>query len=66
MISEKYRWIAYLNPVSPILVSYRNIIMNHKPPLILPLFVIFVISIFIIVAMVNVYNKKEHKIIKVL
>jgi len=65
-IPEKYQFIVDYNPIAKIVTSFRNILMYKQPPNFTELFVIFGLSLAVIVFMLFYYYKNEHKIIKAL
>ena len=65
-LPERYRWVAEINPFSHLLSGYRNVLMYNTLPDFKTLFIIGIVSLFIIVFMLYFYSKNEHKIIKVL
>lgn len=66
MIPEKYSWILTLNPAYHFLTSYRNVLMYNSSPNFIELQIIGIISLIVIVYMIYLYSRHEHKIIKVL
>lgn len=65
-IPERYSFIVTLNPASTIINGYRNILMYNNPPDLDRLFLIGLISMFVLVYMLYFYSKNEHKLIKAL
>jgi len=63
---EKINWLIQLNPLAHFLTAYRNIFIFHAAPNIGPLLAIGAASLVVIVLMLIIFNKHEHKIIKVL
>ncbi len=66
MLPEKYAWVAQISPLTPFLNGYRNIILYNKAPDLQSLIIILVISVVVIISMLFIYDKFEHRIIKVL
>lgn len=65
-LPKKVMWLVELNPMACFLTSYRNIFIDNATPMYFTLFFIGCISIFLILAVLNIYNRNEHKIIKAL
>lgn len=66
MIPGSIRWLLNINPVTYFLNSYRDVLMYHKSPDMVPLVGIGLFSLLAIILLINVYNRHEHKIIKAL
>lgn len=66
MIPERLRWLNTLNPMAHFLRDYRNIFLYGKQPEILAITAIGIASVALGAAMIAVYNRHEHRIIKVL
>ncbi len=66
MVPERLRWILEINPIACFLSSYRNIIIYNSMPDFKFLGIIAVMSTVLIFLLINIYQKNEHKIIKVL
>jgi len=65
-LPKKVRIIADINPITAFLNSYRNIFLYNSPPEITILLLFGTLSIVLIVSVIYLYNKTEHKIVKVL
>src|SRR5690625_1291330 len=65
-LPDKYSLFVDIIPIAILVTSYRDILMYHNLPNFIGLFVIFVISIVVIIYMLHYYSKHEHKIIKAL
>ena len=65
-LPEGYTWVVDGNPLSWILMSYRDILMYDQLPNFNQLTGILVFSVILITYMVHFYSKNEHKIIKAL
>lgn len=55
----KYRWLLYLNPMTTIIESYRNIFMYHKLPDIASLGYVVLISTIIFIIGLLIFKKLE-------
>lgn len=66
MLPKKYSWIVDVNPVTPYLNSYRNILLYNTSPHFFKLALITAFSMLVILLMIYYYSRNEHKIIKVL
>jgi lipopolysaccharide transport system permease protein/teichoic acid transport system permease protein len=66
MIPEGFRWIVGVNPMAYFLDSYRSVLMYQAGPNLTGLSVIGLLSVLLIFAMIYVYSRYEHKIIKAL
>lgn len=65
-LPKKVRIIADINPLTAFLNSYRNIFLYNSPPEVTKLLLFGALSIILIVPVIYLYNKTEHKIVKVL
>lgn len=63
---QKMRWLLDINPMTHFLAAYRNVLMYHKNPESVTLLYIGLLSMLGIVFMIYIYNRYEHKIIKIL
>ncbi len=59
LFPEKYRWILYLNPMTTIINSYRDIFYYKQLPNFLNLLLVFVGSILLLLLGVVVFKKLE-------
>ena len=57
LFPEKIRWVLYLNPMTEIVESYRNIFMYHQLPSLNGILYLIVISIIIATNNKNSNNK---------
>ncbi len=65
-LPEQYSFIVNANPVSAILISYRNILMYGTGPELQKLLLLGIFSFAVTVYMIYFYYLNEHKIIKAL
>ncbi len=65
-VPEEYSFIVDINPASPFLISYRNILMEQSGPELEKLFIIGLFSFALVAYMIYFYNLNEHKLIKAL
>jgi lipopolysaccharide transport system permease protein/teichoic acid transport system permease protein len=61
-----YQWVVRWNPIAYVLDGYRDILMYHRMPHLLPLCVIGVSALAICTLAMVYYSRNEHKIIKAL
>jgi lipopolysaccharide transport system permease protein/teichoic acid transport system permease protein len=66
MIPERYSWISDINPLSALLIGYRNIILHNQAPDVTTLAIMGLACILFIILAMNYYSRHEHNIIKVL
>jgi ABC-type polysaccharide/polyol phosphate export permease len=66
MIPDRFQFLIWLNPMSYFLEGYRNVLIYNSSPNVMALLIIGLISIVAIVISLSIYNRNEHKIIKVL
>jgi len=66
LFPESINWLLNSNPLTHLLRSYRNILIDGVMPNLTVLMVIALCSIALIVAMIWKYSRDEHKIVKVL
>lgn len=66
MMPERIHWLLNMNPMTHFLNSFRDVLMYHKNPDMVPLAGIGLFSLLTIILLINVYNRHEHKIIKAL
>ena len=66
LAGTRYAWLVKINPMSPILSSYRNILLNNVAPELKKVAFIGLFSIVLIVFLLYYYHRNEHKIIKAL
>ena len=66
MIPEKLRWLLNMNPMTHFLASYRDVLMYHLNPDFIVLLLIGLLSMLMIIFMLYIYSRHEHKIIKAL
>lgn len=66
MIPQKFRWLLDMNPMTHFMASYRDVLLNHSSPDFIILSWIGLLSMIGIIFMIYIYNRYEHKIIKVL
>lgn len=65
-LPPRFSWIVDINPVTPYLSSYRNILLYNEAPHLIRLSLITLVSLAIVIFMLYYYSRNEHKIIKVL
>jgi len=66
IIPEKYKLIFWLNPLTPVIESFRSAFFSHRP---LPFFYLgisFGVSLFVLVLGILLFNRKEKQIMDVI
>lgn len=58
--------LLYLNPFTTFLESYRDILIYGRPPEFLPLFILTIVSVFILYLGLRLLNKNEKEYAKVI
>lgn len=59
LFPEKVRWILYLNPMTTIINSYRDIFYYQQLPDLFILFIVFVVSLIILLLGILIFKKLE-------
>ena len=57
LFPEKYRWLLYLNPMTTIINSYRDIFYYKQCPHFLALFGVLAVSIILLIIGVLIFRK---------
>ncbi|WP_209121762.1 ABC transporter permease [Alkalihalobacillus sp. BA299] len=65
-VPEKLAAFLYLNPLTTLITSYRNIFLYQQPPQWNSLLVLFIISVFILLYSLKVLTKYENHYAKVI
>ncbi|KKI89244.1 ABC transporter permease [Bacillus sp. SA1-12] len=58
--------VLYLNPFTTFLESYRDVLIYGRPPEFLPLFILTIVSVFILYLGLRLLNKNEKEYAKVI
>lgn len=66
LLPERIRWAIDLNPMARMLADYRSILIENRPPALLPLAGIAAGSAVVMVLMTYLYSRYEHRMIKAL
>lgn len=60
MFPESIRWVLYLNPMTTIIESYRNIFYYQQSPALIPLMIVFMVSFIILIIGYLIFKKLER------
>lgn len=60
MFPESIRWVLYLNPMTTIIESYRNIFYYQQSPTLIPLMIVFMVSFIILIIGYLIFKKLER------
>ena len=60
MFPESIRWVLYLNPMTTIIESYRNIFYYQQCPALNPLMIVFMVSFIILIIGYLIFKKLER------
>jgi len=66
MIPSAYKWLLEINPISHLVGSYREVLLDHRAPDVGALAIIGICSVLLVIFMLYFYDRHEHKVIKVL
>ena len=60
MFPESIRWVLYLNPMTTIIESYRNVFYYQQSPALIPLMIVFAVSFIILIIGYLIFKKLER------
>ena len=60
MFPESIRWVLYLNPMTTIIESYRNVFYYQQSPALIPLMIVFMVSFIILIIGYLIFKKLER------
>ncbi len=60
MFPESIRWVLYLNPMTTIIESYRNVFYYQQSPALIPLMIVFTVSFIILIIGYLIFKKLER------
>jgi lipopolysaccharide transport system permease protein len=61
-ISPKFRWVVAINPMSQIMMFSRDVLLYHQAPSLSNLIIVFVFSLFLLIAGYKIFKHYEYSI----